>query len=128
MGASRRARPYKLRDFFPCPEPIYAVKTTGSLEPIPEYTLYQDQADELDAITTRLYRLVDALRRRGIYDASAEDDGKTLGQLAYAGDNEFLPYKGFAALMEKGGLAGVFQSENLEPIIKVVQGSTHSAS
>lgn len=114
--------PYLLRDFFPCPEPLYAVKTTGSLEPIPEYTLYQDQADELDAITTRLYRLVDALRRRGVYDASVEGADNALSQLAYAGDNEFLPYKGFAALMEKGGLANVFQSENLDPIIKVVQG------
>lgn len=114
--------PYKLRDFFPCPEPIYSVKTTSSLVPIPEYTLYQDQADELDAITTRLYRLVDALRRRGVYDATAEGADNPLSQLAYAGDNEFIPYKGFAALMEKGGLKNVFQSEDLAPIIAVVQG------
>lgn len=114
--------PYRLRDFYPCPEPIYAVKTTGSLIPIPEYTLYQDQADELDAITTRLYRLVDALRRRGVYDATLEGADNIMGQLAYAGDNEFLPYRNMAMMMEKGGLANAFQSENLDPIIKVVQG------
>jgi hypothetical protein len=113
--------PYRLKQFFPCPSALYGVKTTSTLVPIPEYTLYQDQCEELDAITTRLNRLIDALKRRGVYDASMEGPDNQLSQLAYAGDNEFLPYKGFAALMEKGGLAGVFQTEDLKPIIEVVQ-------
>lgn len=112
--------PYRLRPFFPCPEPLYGVKTTSSLQPIPEYTLYQDQATELDLITTRLYRLVDALKRRGVYDSSADGPEGQLSRLATAGDNEFLPYKGIAVLMEKGGLKNVFQTEDLAPIIAVV--------
>lgn len=114
--------PYQLSKFFPCPEPLYGVKTTSSLIPIPEYTLYQDQADELDRITTRLANLIEALKRRGVYDASMEGSEGQLSGLATAGDNEYLPYKGFVNLSDKGGLAGVFASEDLEPIIKVVAG------
>lgn len=113
--------PYRLERFFPCPEPLYAVKTTQSLTPIPEYTLYRDQAQELDTITTRLWKLVDALRRRGVYDAGADGAENQLANLAHAGDNQFIPYRGFSALMEKGGLKNVFQTEDLAPIIAVVQ-------
>jgi hypothetical protein len=114
--------PYKLKQFYPCPPALYGVKTTSSLVPIPEYTLYQDQCEELDRITTRLNRLIEALKRRGVYDASIEGPDNQLSQLATAGDNEFLPYKGFANMIEKGGLKGVFQTEDLAPIMTVVQG------
>lgn len=114
--------PYQLRNFFPCPEPLYSVKTTSSLIPVPEYTLYQDQAEELDRITTRLYKLIEALKRRGVYDASVDGAENQLSGLAGADDNEFLPYKGFAMLAEKGGLKGVFATEDLKPIIEVVKG------
>jgi len=112
--------PYKLKDFYPTVEPLYGVKTTSSLQPIPEYCMYQDQAEELDIITTRIARLIDALKRRGVYDASAEGSDNSLSQLAYAGDNEFLPYKNFSVLLEKGGLANVFMTEDLKPIIEVI--------
>lgn len=114
--------PYKLKQFFPCPSALYGVKTTSSLTPIPEYTLYQDQCEELDRITTRLNRLIEALKRRGVYDASVEGADNQLSALMMADDNEFLPYRGFSALAEKGGLKGVFASEDLAPIMAAVQG------
>ena len=113
--------PYKLKDFFPTVEPLYGVKTTSSLVPIPEYTLYQDQAEELDLITTRISRLIDALRRRGVYDAGTEGSEGALSSLAFAGDNEFLPIRNFPSLMEKGGLERVFMSEDVQPIANIVQ-------
>lgn len=114
--------PYGLQDFYPCPPALYRVKTTGSRVPIPEYTLYQDQANELDVITTRLSKLTEALKRRGVYDAGADGGSNQLAGLAFADDNQFLPYNGFAGLMEKGGLKNVFQVEDLEPTIKVITG------
>ena len=45
--------PYNLEGFYPCPTPLIAVRTTDTSIPIPEYTLYQDQAEELDRLTTR---------------------------------------------------------------------------
>lgn len=114
--------PYRLKDFFPTVEPLYGVKTTSSLTPIPEYTLYQDQAEELDILQTRLCRITAALKRRGVYDATMEGADQQLSQLAYADDNQFFGVRNFAALMEKGGLAGVFQTEDLKPFAMVLEG------
>jgi hypothetical protein len=114
--------PYRLKDFYPTVEPLYAVKTTSTLTPIPEYTLYQDQAEELDILQTRLCRITDALKRRGVYDASMEGGDNQLSQLAYAGDNQFIGVRNFAALMEKGGLKNIFQTEDLSPFVVVLQG------
>lgn len=114
--------PYRLKDFFPTVEPLYGVKTTSSLTPIPEYTLYQDQAEELDIVQTRLCRITDALKRRGVFDASMEGADNQLSQLAFAGDNQFFPVRNFAALMEKGGLKNIFQTEDLAPFAAVLEG------
>src|SRR5262249_43686448 len=118
----REDDPYRLEGFFPCPAALYGVKTTSSLTPVPEFTLYQDQATELDQIATRLCALVEALKRRGVYDASTEGPDNQLAQLAFAKDNEFVPYRGFAALAEKGGLKNVFQTEDLAPIVTAIEG------
>ena len=110
--------PYSLENFFPCPSPLIAVKTNNTNIPIPEFTEYQDQADELDRITTRISYLIEALKRRGVYDASVPE----LAQLATAGDNDFVPSENFAYLQQKGGLAGSFQTEDLSPIMVALNG------
>lgn len=112
--------PYRLQAFFPCPEPLRRVSTTNTFIPIPEFALYQDQANELDVINTRLYKLTEAMKRRGVYAAGIDGQDTSLGQLAYAGDNDFLPFKNFDALMEKGGLKNVFQTEDLKPIAEAI--------
>ena len=110
--------PYNLENFYPCPTPLIAVKTTNTSIPIPEYTLYQDQAEELDRITTRITFLIEGLKRRGVYDAGIPE----LAHLANAGDNEFVPSENFANLSQKGGLVGAFQTEQIGEIATVVNG------
>ena len=108
--------PYGLADFFPIPEPLYSVRTTGTLVPIPEMTLYQDQIQELDLITTRIAALTDALKRRGVYDASQE----SLAQLASAGDNVFIPVDNYASMLERGGLSGVLAEAPISNLAQVL--------
>ena len=110
--------PYELEHFYPTPSPLVAVRTNNTNVPIPEFTLYQDQADELDRITTRITNLIEGLKRRGVYDASVPE----LSHLAEAGDNDFIPSENFASLAQKGGLANVFQQEDITPISTVLQG------
>ena len=110
--------PYELENFFPCPDSLVAIRTNETNVPIPEFTLYQDQADELDRITTRISNLIEGLKRRGIYDASVPE----LSHLADAGDNDFVPSENFAQLAAKGGLQPVFQQEDIAPIAQVLQG------
>ena len=109
--------PLRLQKFFPCPKPLYAITTNNTLEPIPEYTLYQDQAEEIDVLTTRINLLVTALRVAGVYDASFPG----LEKLVTDGDeNLLIPVDSWAALAEKGGLKGVVDWMPVDQIATVV--------
>ena len=109
----KRDDPLQLEEFFPCPEPIYSTLTNESLVPVPDYTLYQDQANELDVLADRIKGLVDAMKVRGFYDAANAD----LGRLFTEGDNNTLiPVKNYAAFAEKGGIGGSVQFVDLTPI------------
>ena len=92
----RKPDPLNLADFFPCPKPLYATMTNESLIPVPDYTLYQDQANELDICADRIDGLLKALQVRGVYDASLGVEIARLFtdafQLAHdAGGNRQLP-------------------------------------
>lgn len=110
--------PLKLENFWPIPRPIYAIQTSDSLVPVPEYTQYQDQAEELDQLTDRIKVLTDALRVRGVRDASIPE----LETLAKLGDNELAPVENFAALVEKGGLQNAIQLLDITGLAKVILG------
>lgn len=98
-----RDDPLELEGFFPCPKPLYATTTSDTLVPVPDFILYQDQANEMDILTDRIDGLVKALRVRGVYDASQP----ALQRLLTEGDNNTLvPVDKWAAFSEKGGLKG----------------------
>ena len=65
--------PLGLDGFFPIARPMYSVRSTKSLIPVPEYTLYEDQAKELDRISGRINKLVNVMKMRGIYDSTLSD-------------------------------------------------------
>lgn len=95
--------PLELEDFFANPKPLYATTTSDNLEPIPDFVLYQDQANELDILSDRIDGLVKSLRVRGIYDSSQP----ALQRLFTEGDNNtMIPTDKWAAFSEKGGLKG----------------------
>lgn len=98
-----RDDPLELEQFFPCPKPLYSTTTSDSLVPVPDFLLYQDQANELDILTDRIDGLVKALRVRGVYDASVP----ALQRLLTEGDNNTLiPVDKWMSFSEKGGLKG----------------------
>lgn len=108
--------PLGLEGFFPCPKPVVSITTTNDMTPVPEYVQYQDQAIELDNITSRIDALVDAMRRRGVYDASRPE----LAKIASAGDNEFIPVENLVAMLEKGGIANLIMEMPIDGIAKVL--------
>ena len=108
--------PYNLLNFWPCPEPLYSVSTTSTTIPVPEFFVYEDQVNELDMITARIGVLTEALKRRGVYDASFQE----LVRLADAADNQFVPVDNMAMLQAGGGLANVMQEAPLDNIIKAL--------
>ena len=109
--------PLELDEFFPIAKPLFAVTTTGDIKPKPFFVQYQDLANELDDISTRLRRAVDNLRRRGVFDSSFSE----LQQLSTAEDNQFIPVRDFSKLQAKGGIKGVMDFEDLTAQLAVVQ-------
>lgn len=109
--------PLQLSDFFPCPKPIYATVTTGSLCPVADYILYQDQAQEIDEITARIKHLTSCMKVMGIYAA----DEAALGRLLKEGkDGILIPVKNWPLFMEKGGLRGAVEFMPLGDIISAL--------
>lgn len=67
--------PLGLRGFFDCPKPLNFVNATGDLMPRPLYNLYKEQADELNKLTTRIKRLTNAIRIRGLFNGGIPELG-----------------------------------------------------
>lgn len=117
-----RDDPLGLDGFFPCPRPLYDTMTTDTLVPIPEYTEYQSQAEELDELTRRIYTLLGAVRAVGFYDAEIATDGNVQGMLEHGNyDNMMVPVQNWAMFAEKGGAKGTFSFFPLDVIVQTIQ-------
>ena len=113
-----RDDPLELESFFPCPKPLFSTVTTDSLIPVPDFKLYQDQADEIDEISGRIAHLTKALKVMGVYAA----DEPSLARLMKEGqDAVLIPVENWPAFMEKGGLGQAIQLVPLADIIATLQ-------
>lgn len=110
---------YGLKDFFPCPKPIFFTTTTDSLIPIPDYAILQGLLNELDDVTDRIRLLTEALRVVGFYDARYADDLN--GLLSHSIDNEMVPLENFAMFGETGGMSGAVQFFPIGEVAGVLQ-------
>lgn len=98
-----RQDPLHLANFWPCARPLYATLTNDTLVPVPDYKLYQDQADQLNKLAVRIDGLIDQLKVYGVYDASAPELVRLFKE---AGNGDLIPVKNYAAFAEKNGLKG----------------------
>ena len=113
-----RDDPLQLENFWPCPKPMFSTLTTDSLIPVPDFVLYQDQARQLDTLADRIDGFIQALKVRGVYDASEP----SLSRLFTEGDNNaLLPIKNYAAFSEKGGMVGAINLVDIKPIAEGLQ-------
>lgn len=113
-----RDDPLELENYFPCPKPLFATMTSDSLMPVADFKLYQDQADEIDEITSRIRHLTKALKVMGVYAA----DEPALSRLMKEGQDAILiPVTNWPAFIEKGGIQGAIQLVPLNEIVKALQ-------
>ena len=112
-----RPDPLQLENFWPCPKPLYANLTTENLEPLPDFTMYQDQARELDTLADRIDGLINALKVRGVYDASSSE----LQRLFSEGENNTLiPVHNWMAFAEKQGMKGAIDLVDITPFAQAL--------
>ncbi len=109
--------PYGLDNFWPLPRPLFATQTTETLVPVPDYVLYQDQADEIDKLTNRISLLIEAVKVVGVYDASQAGIQRMLTE---GFDNQLIPVDSWAAFSEKGGVKGTIDFLPLDQTIQAL--------
>lgn len=112
-----KSDPLGLDDFFPCPRPLFSTLGNDSLIPVPDYTVYQDQANSLNLLSGRISGLLKALKVAGGYDASVPE----LARIFTEGtNNTLIPVKNWAAFAEKQGLQGTISIVDLTPIVNAL--------
>lgn len=108
----------KYKDFWPCPRPLLATTTAKSLIPTPDYALYQDQAEELNALSARISALQRALKVVGVYAAESPE----LAEMIEASDNRMIAVKNWAMFAEGGGAKGRIEWFPIEQVAAVLKG------
>ncbi len=97
--------PLGLKDFFPTPRPMQCLRVPGTMVPIVGYSLYSEQAEELNIVSTRILALIKVAKYRGVRASEIQE----LGDFADLDDGEFMPSKEAMALLQNGGsLANAF--------------------
>ncbi len=107
---------YGLKDFFDMPKPLYAIDDSTTLEPVCEYTLYEEQAKELNRVTKRINKLTEALKIRGVYDATLSE----LQTLMQSDDNDMIPTRDSTIALQAGGFDKAIWIMPIEQIAKVL--------
>lgn len=110
--------PLELDCFYPCPKPLLATTTTNSLIPVADYLEYQDQAEEIDLLTQRIFMLTRALKVVGVYNAEYKSLQRVLNEGV---DNSMLPVDAWAAFAEKGGLKGAMEFIPITEVMEVLE-------
>lgn len=106
-----------LQNFFPCPRPLTPNMANDTIIPVPDYKIYQDQALQLDDLTSRIKLLSDAVRAAGVYDSSVPG----LQSILSGGyDNKLVPVDAWAAFAEKGGLKGALELLPMQEIAETL--------
>lgn len=108
--------PLELTSFFPIARPVYAIVDSGTMLPTTLYSQYQEQAEELDKVSTRINKIYDALKVRGIYDSTMSE----VSELLKGNDNDLIPAQNAAAWLERGGIEKAIWMMPIEQAAKVV--------
>ncbi len=99
--AEKSPDPLGLAQFFPVPGILSFTKKPGNLIPTTLYRYYQQQAEELNRVSTRLNKVLAAIRVRGAYNNLLGEELKNI--LSTDVDNGLVPAQNSAALGQMGG-------------------------
>lgn len=111
--------PLRLEGFFPFPRPLFATLANDTCIPVSDYQEYQDQANELDELTSRIGAITKAVKVAGVYDASAEGIERILAE---GTENQLIPVKQWAVMSEKGGISNAYALLPMQEILQTLLG------
>jgi len=93
--------PLGLTGFYNCPKPLQFIIAPNSLHPIPPYSIYENQAKELNRIQQRINRIIEAMKARGLYDGNLGSDVEKVFSID---ENGLAPAEQGSTLAAQGGL------------------------
>lgn len=113
-----RTDPLQLEGFDPCPKPLFALTTTSNCIPRADFSMLQDQYNEMDLVNNRISMLVQACKVVGVYDTSAKGIARMLQEGV---DNTLIPVDNWSMFAEKGGIKGQIDFLPLDMVIAALQ-------
>ena len=117
IGNESGEPPIEFEGFFPCPEPLQLVEDSSSLLPIPLWRLYKAQAEELEKISTRINKIIEQCKARGIYDSRLSE----IGNVLKASEGDLIPVQGAAQMAAVGGLEKSVSWFPVEQYVKILE-------
>ena len=109
--------PLRLTNFWPLPRPVYAIEDSESLVPAIPYKKYEAQAKELNSVTTRINKIVNALKVRGAYAAHLAEVGRVIS----ADDNQMIAIENASEIANMGGLDKAIWIMPIDRLIQVLK-------
>jgi hypothetical protein len=106
----------EFNEFFPIPRPMFGVQGS-SIIPTPDFALYQDQVDEINELTNKIYKLTDALKVAGVYDGKS---GAIERLLSSGNDNILIPVDNWGNFQASGGMDGAVSFLPIEQVAKAL--------
>jgi len=110
--------PLKLTGFFNSPPPLTFVQKTNDIVPTALYTLYENQAKELNEISRRIQKVTKAIKIRGAYNG---EYSQVLQQIFDEDDNGLVPTDQSSSLMNDGGFEKNIWMLPFEKLVVVLQ-------
>lgn len=110
--------PLKLTGFFNCPRPLTFIEKSHDLMPVALYTLYENQARELNRLTVRINRVTEAIKVRGAYDSAM---GTDIANIMKGDDNELVPAERSSSIAYEKGLQNAIWLWPLDTLMAVLE-------
>lgn len=110
--------PLGLTGFFNQPKPLQFVKKSSNLVPTAPYDMYRTQAQELNRLTKRINRLVEAIKARGAYDGNL---GDLMKKIMAEDDNALVPADINASLATEKGFENAVWMLPIDMLVAVLR-------
>lgn len=109
--------PLGLTGFYNIPKPLQFLTKPHDLIPVAPYVLYENQAKEINRLTLRINRIVEAIKARGLYDGSL---GSDIANLLEVDDNALVAAEAGSSLAAEKGFANAIWMWPIEQLIAVL--------
>lgn len=109
--------PLGLKNFFPCPRPLYASLATDSLKPIPDYAQYENLAQQLDTLVKRRDLMIRACQLKGARSANHAELDELVNNV---GETGLVPVENWPQFVGDGGLKNLVEWLPLAEVVKAI--------